>query len=529
MAVLKILRNSSLYATREAALAGITTKAATLGDGEMWVATYGTAPDAKSILASKRTWGLTTIDLEAISGDIESQIEAALAELADIAFSGSASDAATEEITASSTTVAVAGTNAADQIADLAETMKSIQDNAGKYKLVQLTAAEVAALSDANVKEAYKVVTFQGEETAQTVYTQVGDTVKIYKDSALQEAYLGSDSDTVNASTGVVTKYVYELISDPTTKITEAEYEELTAEQKALYQEIDSQSMNFVYMLADGTYSMTKIDVSKFLAESEFGDGLEVSGAGVVSVKIDSTSEKLRTSDDVYYTQAECDTANAELPGAVNTISLVTAEEAEAINTALGYTGTFNEIHANDSLREEIVNAYNATLDGAITTADIKTSGESDVLSVSANGVKVDNIQDAIDYAINTLDATAGTTTVAQGSHVAVQVEQENGLVTAVTVTEDGIADAADLEEIERVTSAALNDLETRKAEKTDLDQLAEDALEGVTAGSGINVGVKSNNTQEVSIKLDTVQTDNALSVGANGLYMSQTIDCGTY
>ena len=418
MAVLKLLRNTELYPTREAAISGIQTKAATLSDGEMWVATWGTQEENKSILAVKRTWGVTIFDLDAISGEIDDLRE----ELAAIAFSGSASDAATEEITASETTVAVAGENAAAQIADLAQTMKSIQDNAGKYKLVQLTAAEVAALSDENVKEAYKVVTYQGEETEQTVYTQVGDTVKIYKDSALQEVYLGSDADSVDATTGVVTK---QTVTDP-------------------------QSMNFVYQLADGTYSMTKIDVSKFLTESEFGDGLQINNA-LVSVKIDSTSET----------------------------------------------------------------------DGQATPAAF--------LTVSSNGVKISGIKDEIDRKIAELDATVGSTTVETGKHVAVEIVEEDGVLTSVTVTEDNIASAADVAEIERVTSAALNDLETRKAEKSDLDALAADVLEGVVAGNGINVGVKSNKTQEVSVKLDTVQTDNALVLSADGLYVSQTVDCGTY
>ena len=418
MAVLKLLRNKELYASYEAAISGIKTKADTLSDGEMWVATWGTQQENKSILAVKRTWGVTIFDLDAISGEIDDLRE----ELADIAFSGSASDAATEAITASETTVAVAGTNAADQIADLAQTMKSIQDNAGKYKLVQLTAAEVAALSDENVKEAYKVVTFQGEETEQTVYTQVGDTVKIYKDSALQEVYLGSDADSVDATTGVVTK---QTVTDP-------------------------QSMNFVYQLANGTYSMTKIDVSKFLTQSEFADGLQVANA-VVSVKIDSNSEK----------------------------------------------------------------------DSQATPVDF--------LTVGADGVKINGIKDEIDRKIAKLDATVGSTTVETGKHIAVEIVEEEGVLTGVTVTEDDIASAADVAENERVTSAALNDLETRKAEKTDLDALAAEVLKGVVAGNGINVGVKSNNTQEVSVKLDTVQTDNALVLGANGLYVSQTIDCGTY
>lgn len=337
--VLKLLRNNELFATREAALANITSRAATLGDGELWVATYGSSPNAKSILALKRTWGLTIFDLESITSEIE--------------------------------------------------------QNMFKYKMVQLKPAEIAALPNpTNIREAYKVVSYQGEETAQTVYTQVGDVVKVYKDGSLVDKYLGADTDTVDASTGVVTKYVYELISNPSTQITQAAYDALSAEDKELYQPINTQSLNFVQQLADGTYSITKIDVSKFLSEAEFGDGLQVSPNGVVSLKIDSTQDNI---------------------------------------------------------------------------------------VVGPNGIKL-----------------------------------------------EGIPTTDDLEETEEVISASLNDLESRKADKTDLADLAEDMLGEVVAGNGINVSTKTDNAQTVSINLDS-QTDNALSVSANGLYFSKTIDCGSY
>ena len=422
--VLKLLRNDTLFGTREQALSYINTMAQTLGDGEFWASTYGTAPNAKSILAFKRDTGITIFDIESIGGDI-------ITRLSPIARSGLASDAKTNPIAGSSTSVAVEGINAADQIASLATTLKTVQDNASKYKMVALTPQEIAALSDENVKEAYKVVSYQGDETAQTVYTQVGDTVKIYKDSSLIESYLGSDADTVNASTGVVTKYAYELISNPTTKVTEKAYDALSTEDKALYQPINSQSLNFVYQLANGTYSLIKVDVSKFLAESEFKNGLELSSSGEVSIKVDDNSDEY--------------------------------------------------------------------------------------ISVSENGLKLTGIKKALD-SLQTL-----------------------------------------LNEIDLVTSAALNDLETKKADKTDLDDLSagyntfknqtnealnslrenkadksevETLLSKVIAGNGIDVTEKQNNQQTVSVKLDTTKTNeesNALTVSENGLYFSKTIDCGEY
>ena len=423
--VLKLLRNDTLFRTREQALSYINTMAQTLGDGEFWASTYGTAPNAKSILAFKRDTGITIFDIESIGGDI-------IAGLSTIAKSGLASDATTNPIAGSSTSVAAEGTNAAEQIASLATTLKTVQDNASKYKMVALTPQEIAALSDENVKEAYKVVSYQGDETAQTVYTQVGDTVKIYKDSSLIESYLGSDADTVNASTGVVTKYAYELISNPTTKVTEEAYDTLSTDGKALYQPINSQSLNFVYQLVNGTYSLIKVDVSKFLAESEFKNGLEVSSSGEVSIKVDDNSDEY--------------------------------------------------------------------------------------ISVSENGLKLTGIKKALDSLQTLLN--------------------EIDLVTSAALNslETRKADKSDLNNLsteyntfKNLTNQTLNDLQQNKADKTEVETL----LSKVIAGNGIDVTEKQNNQQTVSVKLDTTKTDkkssNALTVSENGLYFSKTIDCGEY
>ena len=421
--VLKLLRNDTLFGTREQALSYINTMAQTLGDGEFWAATYGAAPNAKSILAFKRDTGITIFDIESIGGVI--------ANLSTIATSGLASDATTNPIPSSSTSVAVEGSNAADQIASLATTLKTVQDNASKYKMLALTPQEIAALSDENVKEAYKVVSYQGDETAQTVYTQVGDTVKIYKDSSLIESYLGSDADTVDASTGVITKYAYELISKPTTKVTKEAYDAFSTEDKALYQPINSQSLNFVYQLANGTYLLVKVDVSKFLVESEFKNGLEVSSSGEVSIKVDDNSDEY--------------------------------------------------------------------------------------ISVSENGLKLTGIKDALDSLQTLLNRIDLVTSAAL-----------NDLETKKADKTDLDDLSAEYNTFKNQTNETLNDLETRKADRTDLNDL----LSEVVAGNGIDVTEKQNNRQTVSVKLDTTKTDkesNALTVSENGLYFSKTIDCGEY
>ena len=194
-----------------------------------------------------------------------------------------------------------------------------IRNNTKTYSITSATTEGLGT----NVREAYKLVDEDG--------VQAGEYIKVYKDSSLQSVALVG------------------------------------------------QELQFTYLLASGQTSTVSVDVSNFLAESEFANGLQVVNH-VVSVKRDAESE--------------------------------------------------------------------------------------DFLTVGANGIKLSGVQTAIDNAItaetqnrtnaiNELDATVGTTTVEKGKHVAVQVVEENGKLTNVTVAESDIASAASLtSEIDRAKAA---------------------------------------------------------------------------
>lgn len=114
-----------------------------------------------------------------------------------------------------------------------------IQEVAGAAKSYEIVAVTEGLAS--NVKEAFKLVDEKG--------VQAGAQINVYKDSALKSITLeGADG----------------------------------AKQELVY----------TYTLADGTDEEVRVDVSKFLAEAEFKNGLEVSSVdGTVSVKIDEASE----------------------------------------------------------------------------------------------------------------------------------------------------------------------------------------------------------------------------------------------
>ena len=103
-----------------------------------------------------------------------------------------------------------------------------------------------------------------------------------------------------------------------------------------------------------------------------------------------------------------------------------------------------------DTASEKIITSYNG--DGTSATT-------ADVLTVSATGVKVSNIQAAINAKVGTLDATVtgGTTAgTASSGHIQVIVAEDDGKLTGVTVTEANIANASDLNALSGKTVTAV-------------------------------------------------------------------------
>lgn len=71
-------------------------------------------------------------------------------------------------------------------------------------------------------------------------------------------------------------------------------------------------------------------------------------------------------------------------------------------------------------------------------------------LTVGANGFKLSGVQDAIDAAVNGLDATVSNS--GNSGHVGVEIVEENGKLVSVAVSENDIASANDIEELSAKT-----------------------------------------------------------------------------
>ena len=93
------------------------------------------------------------------------------------------------------------------------------------------------------------------------------------------------------------------------------------------------------------------------------------------------------------------------------------------------------------------------------------TTAEQNRLTALENLVGSTSVDGQIDAKIGALDATVGEAVVADGKHVAVQVVEVDGVLTALTVSENDIASAAKLTEIEGevdLNTAAVADHKTR-------------------------------------------------------------------
>lgn len=332
-----------------------------------------------------------------------------------------------------------------------------ISTNLQVYKLTDAEISNLADSDKANIKDAYQLQVTGAEKG-----TAFGSLIKVYKDSSLAEVYLGDSADTIVNATGVVTKYAYRLIATPATKITAAEYDELTEEQKALYEAIPFESLNFKYQLADGTYSLVKVDVSNFLNESEFGDGLQVI-SNVVSVLKDSTSGKVRI--------AACPSG--------------ATEKSE------------------------------------------QDTGWVDVITVGTNGVKVNNIDEAIAYATSTLAVSAQgdnyiTAAVDANNNKKINVTADVQALTATAGTV-GVYDAATGAQTTAPVAGTLSGVAESLADSSDIATKIKTYVDGAIAIEAARNDAK--NVADIKAKVDSLDGNATASDVAAGTDTTPSTD----
>lgn len=444
--------------------------------------------------------------------------------LAAVAKTGSASDVATTAIPADGTYVAVEGENVSAQIASIAKTIKGItttQSNAFKYITVKLTPEEVAALSDSNVKEAYKVVAYIGEDYATaTIKETVGEVIKIYKDATIHKIYLGNTGDKIDKTTGDITSQTTPKPSEKTS------------------------SLNYAYILADGTYAMASIPVGNFLRESQFKNGLDVNENGEVSVKVDTASEGFLTVGKagvkVSGVQTAIDSAIQGLEANVTGKSTGDHVTVQVIETA-GEVTAVNVTTSGLALDSEVIKGVTVNGVDAQVSADKKA-----IVTINGANTAVSNAYVATEYA-EPFETKVGANHIAAGDTVDAAFKKTENTISVLanevianekvttasvsklaesvgTIDKDGVigyTPKTDANYISDATSVHDATIKLDAAIKT----VASGTLTGVVGSDAITVS----DGKTVQLKLDSVTAGNALEIKTNGLYLSNVWDCGEY
>jgi hypothetical protein len=252
---------------------------------------------------------------------------------------------------------------------------------------------------DTNVKEQYKLV--YGSST-----TAIGDVIKVYKDSSLKSVAL------------------------------------------------NGQNLDFTYILADGTESTVSVDVSTFLAESEFKDGLQVNN-GEVSVKVGDGIEYGSEASGNKSIKVKIDTASDDaenfLSVGANGVKISGVQDAiddaiadlDVTDTAVAgqYVSAVNETDGKVSMTRANV------ADAVLTGYDKGSSAPQSTAVAATDDVKtaISKLEWQVAAANAGVEALDAEVTSTDGHNVQVKVTEVNGKITAVNVTTDNTINSTDL------------------------------------------------------------------------------------
>ena len=323
-----------------------------------------------------------------------------------------------------------------------------------------ITLAKITTGLDANTAVAYQLQGIGG--------AQLGEQINIPKDSFLKEVYLGTTGDTVNETNGKVTKG----------------------------ESTDPQSLNFVYHLENGKYSLVAVDVSKFLSESEFKDGLVVAD-GAVKVKVDTKSEGFLT----------VGTDGVKLSGVQDAIDAAKASATTVVSAAADTHISVSESTEADGHKKytisDNVNGGNVKLDGYANTVSGNPEATDSVNAavsklfnlITAGGTNADAIKNELDTAENAIGLAT------DGTHITT-----NGNYTSGATTIAGEIAALDTQV------------------KNNADAIARNK---VVAGDGISVADATETGTTVSAKINT-ESGLAINAGTKAIEIA-SIDAGTY
>ena len=286
------------------------------------------------------------------------------------------------------------------------------KDNNGVLS-TKLTVAKLETPSSVNVKEEYELIDNNG--------VRHGETIKIYKDSALYRVYLGHVDDSLVS---------YE---DPT-----------------VIPGTGDAALCFIYQRVDGLYELVAVNVESFLEESEFKDGLAVNNHEV-RVKIDNASEEfLSVSLDgvkLGGVQDAINTAQAEEEARAIAVENAIQVELDKTQTGAGLASDGSYIHDHSANYIDIATSL-ADADHKLDAALMKVSDDA---TSSAN-----TLNSAIEAEKNRAIAAENALSASVVSEITRAIATENSISGEVSTIKESITvlSSATVSEINRATAA---------------------------------------------------------------------------
>ena len=310
----------------------------------------------------------------------------------------------------------------------------------------EITLKKVESVTDNTLASQYQLVGKNNKV--------LGTTIDIPKDQLLKDAKLGYANASVNESTGEITI------------------------GSAVASEIEGQPQYLVLSMsiADGTYTKVVVNLSQFLTEKEFKDGLVLEG-NVVKGNVKADDKFLGVGEDGFFTKGIEEAINNKF----DTISL----NAENVKF--------------DHSDEVIVQPSDTNVKMAIKALDNAVNGNKTTLEGLTNG---DN---SVDKKIENAFAAR---------KVNEQPLSDNVVLNGQDIKLDGYTKGANGEPVAATdnVNAAIGKLENQIANKT---------LNGSEA-----IKVKG---QTISLALSPNNPNDMLTIQEDGLSLSSTFDCGTY
>lgn len=305
----------------------------------------------------------------------------------------------------------------------------------------EITLKKVESVTDNTLASQYQLVGKGGKV--------LGTTIDIPKDQLLKDAKLGYANASVNESTGEITI------------------------GSAVASEIEGQPQYLVLSMsiADGTYTKVSVNLSQFLTEKEFKDGLVLEG-NVVKGNVKTNDKFLGVDENGFFTKGI----------------------EEAINNSLNAENV-----KFDHSDEVIVQPSDTNVKMAIKALDNAINGNKTTLEGLTNG---DN---SVDKKIENAFAAR---------KVNEQPLSDNVVLNGQDIKLDGYTKGANGEPVAATdnVNAAIGKLENQIANKT---------LNGSKA-------IKVEN-QTISLALSPKNPNDMLTIQEDGLSLSSTFDCGTY